>query len=99
MRRLVPKRYPQRSMMGASLAGRWPKLSTPNATSTSSAESTTPTFGTSEPRYRRPPPPGGPALAAARHVGAGISVGAANISPRLEATTFAEQVRFRVVEG
>jgi len=37
------------------------------------------------------------ALAAARHVGAGICVGAGNISPRLEAAALAEQVRFRVI--
>jgi hypothetical protein len=39
------------------------------------------------------------ALAAARHIGAGICVGAGNVSPRLEAAALAEQVRFRVIEG
>ena len=37
------------------------------------------------------------ALAAARHVGAGICVGR-NISPRLEAAALAEHVQFRVIE-
>ena len=39
------------------------------------------------------------ALAAARHVGAGICVGAANVSPRLEAAALAEHVRFRIIDG
>ena len=39
------------------------------------------------------------ALAAARHVGAGICVGTGNISPRLEAAARAERVRFRIIDG
>ena len=39
------------------------------------------------------------ALAAARHVGAGICVGTGNTSPRLEAAARAERLRFRVIDG
>jgi hypothetical protein len=39
------------------------------------------------------------ALAAARHIGATICVGAANVSPRLEAAAGAEGVRYRVIRG